>query len=455
MAESRFMLAAPSSGSGKTLITCGLLQALVNRKMKIASFKCGPDYIDPMFHSKVIGAKSRNLDTFFTGKEVTKYLFKKNAKDCDISVIEGVMGFYDGMGLKSHEGSAYDLSLTLDAPVILVVDTKGMSLSILALIKGFLDYKKDNKIKGVILNRLPKSLYPSIKEKIENELGIKAFGYVPSVPDLVIESRHLGLVTPDEISDLSEKLNELSKILEETVEIDEIIELAKKAPDLDAKEVTLKKLPEDEKPVIAVARDEAFCFYYADNIEAFEKMGAKIVEFSPLHDAHLPDCDGLLLGGGYPELAAKELSQNKSMLNEIKNKIENGLPFLAECGGFMYLHDFMEGMDGISYNMAGIIKGKAFRTQKLNRFGYVELVSKEDNVLAKKGEKIKAHEFHYFDSDCNGDGFIAKKPNRNKEWDCINVSDTFAAGFPHLYYYSNPDFAFSFVKKCSHYKKER
>ena len=199
----RIMLAAPASGSGKTLVTCGILQALVNRGLRVASFKCGPDYIDPMFHSRVIGARSGNLDTFFTDGETTRYLFGRVASEADISVIEGVMGYFDGLGGVSEQASSSDVARTLDAPVVLVVNCRGMSLSALALIKGFVEYRKPGQIRGVILNQLPASLYPDLKERIEEELPVRVLGYVPKAEDLVLESRHLGLVLPGEIERLS------------------------------------------------------------------------------------------------------------------------------------------------------------------------------------------------------------------------------------------------------------
>ena len=236
MKAARILLAAGASGSGKTLITCGLLQALVNRGLKTASFKCGPDYIDPMFHSRVIGAKSRNLDTFFTDSETTKYLFCENAVDCDISVMEGVMGFYDGVAGTTTKASAYDLASVTDTPVILIVNSRGMSVSLAAYVKGFMEYRKDSHIQGVIFNQMSPMLYPRMKELLEKELNIKVLGYVPKMDDCVIESRHLGLVLPDEIPELKENLHRLAEVLEKTLDIDGILQLAESARELSAKE---------------------------------------------------------------------------------------------------------------------------------------------------------------------------------------------------------------------------
>nr|WP_299317828.1 cobyrinate a,c-diamide synthase [uncultured Blautia sp.] len=453
----RILLAAGSSGSGKTLITCGLLEALVERGLKTASFKCGPDYIDPMFHSRVIGTKSRNLDTFFTGSEVTKYLLTRNARDCEIAVMEGVMGFYDGVAGTTTTASAYDLAKVTDTPVILIVNSRGMSVSLAAYVKGFLEYKKDSHIKGVIFNQMSPMLYPRMKKLLEEELGVAVLGYVPKVEDCVIESRHLGLVLPDEIPELKDRLHKLAGVLEETLDIDRILELAGEASDLlDAKPESVTDFRLSEPVRIGVAEDEAFCFFYADNFRLLGEMGAEIVPFSPMEDKQLPDdLDGLLLYGGYPELNGKKLEQNTTMKDMIREKLKAGMPCMAECGGFMYLHEEMEGMDGNFYQMAGVIPGKAYRTPKLSRFGYVTLTQKKPALGMEDFGEIPAHEFHYFDSENCGRDFHAAKPESKRGWDCIHGTDTMLAGFPHLYYYGNPEVPKAFLKKCLAYKKQR
>ena len=453
----RILLAAGSSGSGKTLITCGLLEALVERGLKTASFKCGPDYIDPMFHSRVIGTKSRNLDTFFTGSEVTKYLLTRNARDCEIAVMEGVMGFYDGVAGTTTTASAYDLAKVTDTPVILIVNSRGMSVSLAAYVKGFLEYEKDSHIKRVIFNQMSPMLYPRMKKLLEEELGVAVLGYVPKVEDCVIESRHLGLVLPDEIPELKDRLHKLAGVLEETLDIDRILELAGEAPDLlDAKPESVTDFRLSEPVRIGVAEDEAFCFFYADNFRLLGEMGAEIVPFSPMEDKQLPDdLDGLLLYGGYPELNGKKLEQNTTMKDMIREKLKAGMPCMAECGGFMYLHEEMEGMDGNFYQMAGVIPGKAYRTPKLSRFGYVTLTQKKPALGMEDFGEIQAHEFHYFDSENCGGDFHAAKPESKRGWDCIHGTDTMLAGFPHLYYYGNPEVPKAFLKKCLAYKKQR
>lgn len=447
MKAPRILLSAPASGSGKTLITCGILQALLNRNLKIAAFKCGPDYIDPMFHGRVLGIPSKNLDTFFTGEEMTRYLFCKEARQAEISVLEGVMGFYDGVAGKDTKASAYDLARVTGTPVILVVDTKGMSLSVAALLKGFSEYRKDSQVAGVILNRMSAGLYPRIKEQLEAELPIKVLGYVPYIEDCVIESRHLGLITPDEVSNLQEKLQELAKVMEKTLNFEEILALANQTEEIFCENPILPRLPKGTVK-IGVARDEAFCFYYRDNLELLEKMGAQLCFFSPLHEKHLPKgLEGLIFYGGYPELYAKELSANETMRAEVREALKYR-PFLAECGGFLYLQETLEDMEGKIWPMAGVLKGHGYRTKKLGRFGYLTLNLQRSQMLGGIGEQIRGHEFHYFDSTENGTDVLGSKPLTAQKWECMQGSARYLAGFPHLYYYSNPEMIFRFLKKC-------
>lgn len=456
----RFLLTAGASGSGKTLVTCGILQAFKNRGLDVVSFKCGPDYIDPMFHAKVIGTKSANLDTFFTNEETTRYLLTENAKDADIAVMEGVMGYYDGVGGIATKASAYDLAKVTDTPAVLLINCKGMSVSILPYVQGFVKYQKDSHIEGVLLNQMSPMLYPRVKKLIEEELHVPVYGYVPRVEECRLESRHLGLVLPDEVVELKEKLNRLAEVLEKTVDLDGLLKLGNSALDLKVqtpdflKQVEKKKT---EKAVrIGVAKDEAFCFLYKDNLELLEKMGGKIYYFSPLHDAHLPaNLDGLLLCGGYPELFGKELEKGESIRQEIKKVLEQGLPVLAECGGFMYLHDTFEDMQGKVCRGVGQIPGKAYKTPRLSRFGYIQVTSKERKLFGKTIDSCPAHEFHYFDSENCGTDCFAAKPESSRGWDCLHATDTMLAGFPHFYYYGNPELPMAFLDRCRTYRQQK
>lgn len=449
----RVMLAAPASGSGKTLITCGLLQVLKDKGLKPAAFKCGPDFIDPLFHREVIGVPSRNLDTYFTEPDVTRYLLTRAAGGSGIAVLEGVMGYYDGVAGTSLNASSWELAHVTQTPVILIVNGRGMSLSVLPLIEGFVRFHPQSQLRGVILNQVSASMYPDLKRRIEERIPVRVLGYLPRREEFRLKSRHLGLVTPGELSDLRERIRLLASELKKTLELEAITGLAREAPELE--EEMPKRRREileraSRRPVrIGVAADEAFCFYYEDNLELLRELGARLEFFSPLHDAHLPGkVQGLLLGGGYPELYARELSQNRTMLGDIRARCGAGLPYLAECGGFLYLHETMEDMDGRAHPMAGLVPGAAYRTERLGRFGYIELTAQKRQVFGEAGGKIRGHEFHYFDSDSNGEDFRAAKPLRKTAWSCMVADEKSAAGFPHLYYESNPEFAVHFLEKC-------
>lgn len=451
----RLMLAAPKSGSGKTTITCALLQVFKNRGEQLAAYKCGPDYIDPMFHKKVIEVPSKNLDTFFTDAKTTRAILAADRQEGDLAVLEGVMGLWDGLGGVREEGSSYHLAQVTKTPVILVVDAKGMGRSVIPLIAGFLAYDKEKLIRGVLLNRMSKSYYEIIKPLIESELSIPVVGYFPDYKQFCIASRHLGLVLPDEIPDIQKELSAMAEEVEKTVDVELLLKIAGQAEDLQVESTAAEKTARDveDKPVIGVAYDEAFCFYYEDNLRLLCKMGAKLVRFSPIHDVQLPQgCCGLLLGGGYPEVYAESLSANQTMRTVLKNAVLSGMPVVAECGGFMYLHSAIVDKNNQSYDMVGVIPDVCKDMAKLVRFGYIELQEKRDNFL-EKGTCIKAHEFHYYDSTDNGADCVASKPVSGRNYDCVMTGEHYWMGFPHLYYPSNPTFARNFVSKAEQFRK--
>lgn len=459
MGERRVMIAAPRSGCGKTTVACGLMEALKNRGYKVAAAKCGPDYIDPMFHRKVLGVDSQNVDLFFCSPEVLEGLFKEHISGADVAVIEGVMGYYDGMSLDSEKAGSYEVAKALQTPVLLVVDCKGAALSVLALLKGFLTFRRDHQIAGIILNRVSGAAYPRMKEMVDRGLAdmghpVPVVGYVPEKPVFHIGSRHLGLVTPEEIGGLRETIKEAGEVLAQTLDLERILQIAGTAPPLGLGSEGLGRLEKVQGPSrrervrLAVARDLAFGFYYKDNLRLLEKMGCELVPFSPLKDHSLPEgIQGLLLGGGYPELYAETLSGNTSLRRQIKEMLRQGLPCHAECGGFLYLHEAVEGEDGKLYEMAGFIEGEAVRKERLVRFGYLQMESVADGGYLPRGETMKGHEFHYWDSSSNGDSCIARKPGREMSWSCVHTENNVFAGFPHVHYYSNPRFAQRFVDR--------
>lgn len=450
----RLMLAAASSGSGKTTIACAILQALTRMGEHPVSFKCGPDYIDPMFHRQVLGVPSRNLDLFFSDEATAAYLLQKNSENFSLAFIEGVMGYYDGIATTT-EASSWQLAKATQTPVVLVLNCKGMSVSIAAQLGGYLSYQPDSQIKGVILNQVSKSIYPEIKALIEQRYDVAVCGYMPKMSDCSLESRHLGLVTAEEIGDLQQRLEKLGEQAMQTIDLPLLLKIAAQAPALAVPAVQLPA-PNPTPLRIGVARDKAFSFYYADNLELLEQLGAQLVEFSPLHDPQLPDdLDGLLLGGGYPELYADTLSQNRTLMTQIKASLQNGLPCIAECGGFQYLCEQLEGADSKSYPMVGFLPGSSFRTPSLRRFGYVRLTAQKDNLLCKKGEGFAAHEFHYWDSQHCGNGCIAQKPYRRSSWECVVCDENFWAGYPHLYFYANVQMAKNFLNRCNRFHTQK
>ncbi len=447
----RFMISAPGSGSGKTTIVCGLLKALMNMGLKTAAFKSGPDYIDPMFHSKVIGAKSRNLDLFMLGDSTTRYLAAKNSQDADIAVFEGAMGFYDGMG-KTDEASAYKLACVCDVPVILVVNGKGAALSLAAQIKGFKDFRADSHIAGAIINNVNPMSYLFYKDVIEQETGIKLLGYFPVMKDCNFESRHLGLITAEEIGDLQTIVDRLAVQAAKSVDLQGLLAIARQAEPLQYDEQKIRAVG---KARIAVAQDKAFCFYYQDALDLLSELGAELVPFSPLMDKYLPeDCQGLILGGGYPEIYAQQLAANRTMLNNIRQALQQGMPCFAECGGFMYLLEHYREGEQV-YGWAGVIAGETAMTKKLNRFGYVHLTALNDNLLCRKGEKINGHEFHYSDSSNNGSSFLAEKASGKGAWQCAHANENIYAGYPHIHLWGNPVFARNFVQRCCEYGQKK
>lgn len=431
----QFLLAAPRSGSGKTTMTCALLMALKRRGCAPCAFKSGPDYIDPMFHRAVLGVESRSLDLFFSAPETVRALYAKGAAGHGAAVCEGAMGFYDGLGGVSDRASAWHLADTLGLPVLLVVEPKGQSLTLAAELNGLKNFRTPSHIAGILLNNCTARMHALLAPMLEKETGLPVLGFLPKLPEAVIGSRHLGLYTAAEVENLQQKLALLADAAEEHIDWPRLLALCEKEPP-----ALPEKAPQPPARVrIAVAQDEAFCFTYAETLEAFRDAGAEVVFFSPLRDTALPEnIGGLYLPGGYPELHAKELSENTSLLREIKRKIEFGLPTAAECGGFLYLGQSLTDAEGQSWPMAGVLPGEAKDAGRLVRFGYAALSADSDSLLFRAGESFPIHEFHHWDSTANGTALAAKKPVGGVAWRCGFVNEHFYAGFPHLYWAGTP-----------------
>ena len=455
----RVMISAMSSGSGKTIITGGLMRVFQRRGLSVLGFKCGPDYIDPMFHSRVLGIPGRNLDLFLQGEEGVKRTLSR--KVADIAVIEGAMGYYDGIS-GTDENSAWQIAGLTGTPVILTIRPQGQSLTLAAQIRGMQSFRDKNQIAGVIFTDCKKPLWLHLKPIVEKETGLPVLGYLPPMEEAALPSRHLGLVTADEIEDLKERFDAIAGRLEENCDLDNLLEIAdRKDPaaekrmgtaghkeNLDMTGKEKGRGPSSGRKFrcrIGTAMDEAFSFYYEDSLDMLREYGAEIIPFSPLRDPVIPDVDALYLGGGYPELYLKELSGNISMRESVRHAIENGMPAVAECGGFMYLHKSIRDVGGTEYPMAGVLPGTVYKTESLRRFGYLTLRADTDSLLFRRGEAIPAHEFHYWESTECGESLTAEKKG-GRTWKCGYTGSALYAAFPHLHLGGEKPLAERFVR---------
>ena len=452
----KVMITAVASNSGKTAVTCGLLSLLKDKGLDPCAFKCGPDYIDPMFHRSVLGISSNNLDVFLAGEDGVKKVFERYSKGHGAAVCEGVMGFYDGIRIDGGEmggefASAHHVAELLNIPAVLVVRPKGAALTMASVIKGAAEFRLPKRICGVIFNDCGENYYKMYGPSIEAESGVPVLGYVPHMEEADFESRHLGLMTAEEIEDLTERIGRIGKKMEETIDLERLFEVcgAGVAAEDSCEAVATQQTAARKADVrIAVARDEAFNFIYAETLTALEEAGAEIVFFSPVHDEKLPDgVNGLYLPGGYPELYGRQLSENGNMLESVREAVKGGLPTIAECGGFLYLSESLEDSEGQSWHMAGVLPGSARNAGRLVRFGYGYISSDEDSLLLRRGEQVPVHEFHYWDTTADGSDMTMTKASNGKQWRFGYASDTLYAGFPHLYI-AGGQLAERFVKTC-------
>lgn len=424
-----FLLAGTRSGIGKTTVAMGLMASFEN----VSPFKVGPDYIDPSFHEFVTGNRSYNLDLFLMGEEGVKESFYSHHKG--ISIVEGVMGLYDGLGNSLENYSSAHLSKVLSLPVILVVDAIGKSTSVAAEVLGYKMLDPEVNIAGVIINRVSsEKLYNMLKEAIESYTGIKCLGYLKKDESLNIGSRHLGLLQADEVGDLREKIEHLKNELEKTINLDEIYKIAN-FQEKPRKNIFEKYKNKYKGIKIGVAKDRAFSFYYRDNLEFLEKMGIEVINFSPIRDKKIPDVDLLYFGGGYPETYGKELSENREFIQSLVEFHKNGGFIFGECGGFMYLTEGIETLDGKFYPMTKLIDAtvKMGKSLQITRFGYVDV--EYENV------KGKAHEFHYsrIDKDGEMEKMYTLKKLDGREWKCGYKNKNLLGGYPHLHFYGSID----------------
>lgn len=395
--QPRVVIAGTQSGVGKTTLATGLMAAMTKEGYEVQPYKVGPDYIDPGFHTAAAGRISRNLDSWMVSSDNLTELFCRNSQGADISIIEGVMGLFDGHRVDEGGGSTAEVAKILSAPVVLIIDAGKMAQSGAALAYGYKYYDSELNLAGVILNRVSSdSHYQILKEPIE-ELGISVLGYIPRQESLELPERHLGLVPTSETSQMEEYIDDLAEVILQNLDLEELYNLAGETEEIELKEERLFSQPGPVSELkLAVARDEAFNFYYDDNLDLLEESGVELEYFSPVSDTVLPeDIASLYIGGGFPESFLAELSDNQSMLESIREAIAAGMPVYAECGGLMYLTEAITNFDGETYSMVGAISGQIKMTDRLQAMGYVEAEVKEDNILLNQGDKVRGHEFHY------------------------------------------------------------
>lgn len=444
----RILVAAPHSGAGKTTVTMGLA-AWLSKEMSVRPFKVGPDYIDPGYLQAGAGVPAVNLDGWLLKKSQVKQVFHRHAAGSDIALIEGVMGLFDGRG-SSFAGSAAQIAQWLDVPVLLVIDASRAGRSLGAVVSGFCEFDKKVRIAGVFLNRIgsPKHLKIA-RDAIEKYAGVPVIGYLPNDPDLAAPSRHLGLVQSplDELEALAQRVG---SIIAETADRNRLLAIASSAPPLGmAPEPNPEPL--DRRVTIGVARDEAFSFYYHDNLMLLEDLGAQITFFSPLRDAALPGgVDGLFFGGGWPELHAAELAANESMRRSVLKAADDGLPIYAECGGLLYLTRQITAKSGREA-MVGLLPAVSTMMEKRQGLGYRSAKFNCSTILGEKGMAVRGHEFHWSTVDIENTGL-----NRDFEPAYMYsdgrlegfATDTVLASYLHLNWNSRPDLAANFINTC-------
>ena len=444
----QLMAAAPASGSGKTTVVCALLRALRRRGLDPCAFKCGPDYIDPMFHRAALEVPSCNLDLYLTDPARLRQLYSAHLAGHGAAVVEAAMGYYDGAGL-TDAASGWQTADTLGLPVLLVVRPGGASLTLAAQIKGLQAFRPDSHLAAILLNGCSASYADRLAPLLERETGLPVVGCLPTLEAARLPSRHLGLYTAGEIQDLSPRLDALADALEAGADLDKLLAVCRRPAPVSA--------PAQAAPVrarIAVARDEAFCFCYPETLETLARAGAECVFFSPMRDAALPEADALYLPGGYPELYAEALSKNAPLRWAVAAAVAAGMPAVAECGGFLYLGQTLADEAGSVWPMAGVLPGDGFRAGRLVRFGYADLTAREDSLLFRAGERVPVHEFHHWDSTCPGDALEAEKPD-GRRWRCGFAGPRLYAGFPHLYLAGRPRLAERLVSAAAAWRKER
>jgi len=454
----RIIIAAPHGRSGKTTVTLGLLGAYTKKGIKAQPFKKGPDYIDPSWHTEVTGNLCRNLDCYMMDDKIIKESFIKGTQQSIISIIEGAMGLHDGIDLEGT-GSTAQVAKIIKAPVIFVVDTRRMTRSIAPLVMGFQQFDKDIEIAGVILNQVARARHEKIlKGSIEKYCGIPVIGAIPKDSNISIPDRHLGLVLAHEDEKYQKSIEYIIKTIQANVDLDLLTEIAGKAKPLEISNPMQSKNISDRNIKIGVIRDKVFSFYYPENLEALEELGAKLIYIDSLNDTNLPDIDGLYIGGGFPEIFAKELENNHTLRKQIRQKAEEGLPIYAESGGLMYLGQKII-TEGNQYDMVGIFPFTIKMEDKPQGHGYTRLVVNKSNPFFKEpGIVIKGHEFHNskiinLDAAENSFGFdVERGSGINSGVDGITYKNVLAT-YNYIHALSTPQWGQGFIELIEEKRK--
>ena len=454
------VIAGTHSGTGKTTVSIGIMSALKKRGFSIQPFKVGPDFIDPGYHEAVCGIPSRNLDGWMLNKKYNLETFLHHSNGKEISIIEGVMGLYDGYGGKSEDGSTAQIAKWLNSPVILVVDAKSIARSVAALVYGFERFDTKVKIAGVILNRVASVRhYKWLKDAIGERCKSRVLGYLPLDNSIKIPERHLGLVTSKEYNLKRDFIRRITYLIEHFIDLNLLLKVA--SP-LNKKGFCPKQSEITQKPArfvrIGVAYDEAFCFYYHDNFDLLQKSGAELIYFSPLKDECLPkNLNGIYLGGGYPELFARDLESNYKMREEIKSFASRGGAIYAECGGLMYLGKTIKDFDNNDFKMVGVFPFATTMEKKLTDLGYYTVEVLKDNILSKKGDVIKGHQFRYSHIERIPPSisrvYQIRKGNTNKFCKEGFSLNSVVGSYVHLHFGSNINCAKQFIESCRIRKK--
>jgi len=462
------IIAGTHSGVGKTTISLGIMAALRRRGFKIQPFKVGPDFIDPGYHFLATGNKSRNLDSWMLARQYLFSTFCRNIEEKDIGLIEGVMGLFDGYGGKTDEGSTAQVAKWLDLPVILVVDVRSMARSAGALVYGFENYDEKLNVAGIIFNRVgSKNHFQWLKEAVGERCNAEILGFIPKEEEIKIPERHLGLITAGENALAQDFFPKLIRLVESHINLDRILQISGER-ESDLQEYWNSKpyfevapgRPSSISPKIAVAYDEAFCFYYEDNFDILSDLGAEPVFFSPLKDARLPEnIEGIYLGGGYPEIFAQRLALNKSLKREIREFAEKGGIIYGECGGFMYLTKGIIDFEGKMHEMVGIFPTHAKMLKRLSALGYFVVEVTEDNIIARKGDSIRGHQFRYSDIKEMPPQIVRSYRVRKRKKDRTPKKEGYVyknvlGSYIHLHFGSNLDFAKRLVENCKKVKRE-